>query len=1100
MWRPTFTRTRGPAYTLIVFAIALASVPAASRGRALAESNGSPALAVVETDKELAPLAALLTAQLSQEGVRLVERKQLDAVLQEQALSAAGLTDRANLVKVGALVRADAFVLLSREEAEGGDLIRLRVAETAHGVRLLDALEEWDPKEVEAAAALLSGQIKGAVAKLSLPPGKLTAVGIVSIHRVQLGPDKEWVARTLEIMLSARLSLQPGIVVLEREDLERLREENLLTRGEAGGLLHSVVLVDGSLQSADGGMALAVRARAAGGQALADLTVPVTTSDLDGAVSAVAARLLDVIAAGQPTAAWDAKGEAAEFYRKGLLLRVHGRWQQSSPLMETAYALDPQNQDYILAFFGAGNTREDPDGKAERATLAVGALAKEAELADWSRFSLYLRSTIGVAAYLCSPDASATDRAADVNRQNRRLLREVFKKEPFSTTGRSVWDEWSAAMDRADARASGGAELTKLDLFRRCVLPPERGGEYSTWAERFAATEHAFPDPRTLAMTPRDPGEQEPAFLDGLVRLADDADPLVRFFACRELVSAPVGLMGPAPDLDLGVYERSMVHTFAAELQTSGQLSQDALSGMRREVFDAAMAVRGRPGDAEWFDLIEELVEPILKARDADALASLATWLRPRVPGDDAPETDARYLELLTRARAVLEPRVGERDVRSALEYLERASLATTGGWRGRLRTERNPDMAERIRQAFPVLLAERHVPAPPVRMLVRKDDWPAKWGVGYLDVFVAADTELVGGTLWLCLADTDGLRVLRLAGIDLETGQPLALWQVSFDTPAKSSIPTLRGMVIGEDKTYLATGSRGLIELPGSRARGSGTIGRPRVLTEEDGLPSQHVTGIAPFGRKLWLAYGGHAEESGLGIYDPVARHYEMLFCSALDGEHPLSSGRLYDACELRSVDDGLLFCLSADDKAITPGLWWLSSVTRSAAPCVSFFAIKDSSRISDTGRGLLLANAGFLARLDEHAHTLTKLVCRSSVALAPASGSDWVVQNASFLPGAAEAPADGDWLGNALLNQLGVSSAAVHGDSMWAVSGDGRIAVLQRGKPLDEGDFAGWDLLPGDRVHRFVETPFGLVVVGAQSAGLIEAKDENWELNSGR
>jgi hypothetical protein len=52
---------------------------------------GQPAVAVVEMDKELGPLAALLTAQLSQEGVKLVERKQLDAVLQEQALSAAGL-------------------------------------------------------------------------------------------------------------------------------------------------------------------------------------------------------------------------------------------------------------------------------------------------------------------------------------------------------------------------------------------------------------------------------------------------------------------------------------------------------------------------------------------------------------------------------------------------------------------------------------------------------------------------------------------------------------------------------------------------------------------------------------------------------------------------------------------------------------------------------------------------------------------------------------------------------------------------------------------------------------------------------------------------
>ena len=140
-----------------------------------------PTLAVVETDKELAPLAALLTAQLSQEGVRLVERKQLDAVLQEQALSAAGLTDRANLVKVGALVRADAFVLLSLEKAEKGDLLRVRVAETAHGVRLMDACDAWDPQKADATAALLDGKLKGLVAKLGLPPGQVIAVGIMDV-------------------------------------------------------------------------------------------------------------------------------------------------------------------------------------------------------------------------------------------------------------------------------------------------------------------------------------------------------------------------------------------------------------------------------------------------------------------------------------------------------------------------------------------------------------------------------------------------------------------------------------------------------------------------------------------------------------------------------------------------------------------------------------------------------------------------------------------------------------------------------------------------------------------------------------------------------
>ena len=214
------------------------------------------------TDKELAPLADLLTVQLSQEGVQLVESSQLDAVLQEQELSASGLTDRANLVKVGRLVRADAFVLLSLEKGdkeqmeslarlrESGDLpkdltvkstlenlVRLRVSETVHGIRLLDTFEAWDPRKAIAVAGALSARLKSVVDKLKLPAGQAVAVGIVGVRRMILGDEYQWLCQALAGALSARLSAEPRIVVLEREDLDLLMQEKALTSRRAGRLL-----------------------------------------------------------------------------------------------------------------------------------------------------------------------------------------------------------------------------------------------------------------------------------------------------------------------------------------------------------------------------------------------------------------------------------------------------------------------------------------------------------------------------------------------------------------------------------------------------------------------------------------------------------------------------------------------------------------------------------------------------------------------------------------------------------------------------------------------------------------------------------------------
>src|SRR4030067_2019417 len=61
------------------------------------------------------PLISLLEVRLSHvEGIVVLERTQIDRILAEQQLSLAGLLERKAVVKAGRLLRADAFVLLSR--------------------------------------------------------------------------------------------------------------------------------------------------------------------------------------------------------------------------------------------------------------------------------------------------------------------------------------------------------------------------------------------------------------------------------------------------------------------------------------------------------------------------------------------------------------------------------------------------------------------------------------------------------------------------------------------------------------------------------------------------------------------------------------------------------------------------------------------------------------------------------------------------------------------------------------------------------------------------------------------------------------------------
>ncbi|MEJ2648449.1 MAG: CsgG/HfaB family protein, partial [Sedimentisphaerales bacterium] len=210
-----------------------------------ADSADTATIAIIAdkaSNLDRSPLVSLLEAQLSQtQSVKLLERAAIDKVLEEQRLNAAGLLDRSTTIKIGKLLRADVFIILSREnhsnttsgpippgaipnkgggfastlttpselnqteEAptensqadDSGDLIRVRLAETAHGLRLLDYFEQSNSANPQEAVAGIIRKVQSVLGKINQPGGKLIPVGIVDIHRVELGEKYKMLERTL---------------------------------------------------------------------------------------------------------------------------------------------------------------------------------------------------------------------------------------------------------------------------------------------------------------------------------------------------------------------------------------------------------------------------------------------------------------------------------------------------------------------------------------------------------------------------------------------------------------------------------------------------------------------------------------------------------------------------------------------------------------------------------------------------------------------------------------------------------------------------------------------------------------------------------------
>jgi len=271
----------------------------------LAQSNATINIAVV-VDKtsglDKSPLISLLEVQLSQkQGIELLERSAIDEILREQQLSLAGLLDRDAIVEAGQLLRADAFILLSQESpgaetrptrqqpvdefdedlsqpdnSTKGKLIRVRVVETAHGLRLLDRFEELDAEKLEEVTERIIKEIIAVAGKLNLPAGQAIPIGIVDIHRVQLGERHKLLERALPVLLSVRLSKEPKIIMLEREDLKILLDEKLLTEGRDSEFWGSAILIDGYLQPKDSSLEMTLQLRQASGQEIGALAVKIS--------------------------------------------------------------------------------------------------------------------------------------------------------------------------------------------------------------------------------------------------------------------------------------------------------------------------------------------------------------------------------------------------------------------------------------------------------------------------------------------------------------------------------------------------------------------------------------------------------------------------------------------------------------------------------------------------------------------------------------------------------------------------------------------------------------------------------------------------------
>ena len=1054
----------------------------------------------------LDPMSSLLEVRLSEgDRLRLVERRELDRVLQEHRLTAAGLVDRQAVAATGRLLRADAMVLISLEDGAQplrqtqGRLVRVRVAETAHGLRLWEGYEALEATQAEAAAARIAQKVQDAMEKIARPDGDSVPVGIVDIHRVELDERYEMLARTLPKLLSARLGGEPRILVLEREDLGLLLKEKQLTEGEDSAFWDSGILIDGRLQRSDGRLEMALRWRRAGGEG--SVVAPVDPNAPAWAVDTAAGELLKAAIATSSSSRWEPQKEAQEFFRQGMLLRAHSRQENAFAPLETAYALQPETTAYIAALFEnewelrgyafasyvvrpTKLTHYADTQLAELVSLLVRSVRR-----DWESGSLsagdfldernrpaWIRS--GQWSYFAHRASVSSPEIRAMNRENRRIWCEVteqaMKSQPTEKQFRIGDLDGRAALPwiSSDDPQEVMAEVRRV--YDELILPPTQGGTISSPDVRSNACERcllrgsqglsdwALRDSHFLG---RETHIKQLwiSYVDGL---AQDTDPIVRFSACvARAETASYDLRSAQASIESWW---KAVKVLTEELHgVNSPLGELA----KRRVCEPLKDIAWRPLQHDMPALVttwERVFEPLIQGGNVEALAC---W----DPGDKCIPLDSdripidaarRFHNLLIRIETALETGVDKPPVHRAL---------------GRVRSSR-VDLESQYGLSEP----GKSSSTAGVAMLLTKTGSSAQPLSGPYRVHA----ELIGETLHVAVVTYRGQPTL--ARVDL-TGRTSAC---RVEAGVWIHWTNLVGLAATDDATWVAVKDRGIIVLPNDAWNRQDAAFKPKILTQEHGLSSLSITGMAGDRGRLWIAYGRPDAESGLGLYDPRTGQWETVLCSTLKGEEPFKAGRPYALMHLVVTSTHDLYFINFArffrDQIPWMGLWRLDTTTRNLTylgACGAEQGIQD--HLDGAGGNCWCRGGSSLVRIDAESREATYLFgfrWRPLSRQVAGTGRWLDCRNDLFLP---EDSMPAVPFGPRERGGIDLTSSAMHGDDLWTLLGNTQIAVVHRGKPFAEATILANDLLDGEPVLKFLSTPYGLVAIGDGAVGLVRTAD---------
>lgn len=337
---------RKPPIVLLVclLLVCLATGAAADAPSPAATVAAPVRLAVVATveSAETRALADLLTVELArQPSIETVERAELDRVLREQALTAAGLADGVRgRVTVGRLLRARMLILVGTvPEAKGGGAYSI-VCDVSTGARL----SHWRWSRATTHPKALAEQALDVLSRF--PDGAKTLIAIPDFISRDLMLRYAHLQADLAEVLRQSLGDMPGLALVELEEAKNIASEMELT----GEMVTRVMRlqVEGEYRTdalADGGPSIDIRiAIFDGGRCITELASGVIPLEHAGRFVGIKARArLHQMLNLPPQEDMDADWQFRQLVTRADAFAKIGEFTRSAALREAALLLNPED-------------------------------------------------------------------------------------------------------------------------------------------------------------------------------------------------------------------------------------------------------------------------------------------------------------------------------------------------------------------------------------------------------------------------------------------------------------------------------------------------------------------------------------------------------------------------------------------------------------------------------------------------------------------------------------------------------------------------------------------------------------------------------------